>query len=153
MLSIVPFSQQYTTAFKELNVWWITQYFSMEEEDYKALDHPKENIIDQGGHILIALWDQEPVGVCALIPSFMDCYDFELVKMGVSPEAHGKGIGYALGMAIADTARSAGAKSIFLESNTVLEPAINLYKKLGFKEVEAFPSPYARCNIQMELQL
>ena len=36
---------------------------------------------------------------------------------------------------------------------TVLTPAINLYRKLGFVRVVGPPSPYARCNIRMELRL
>jgi hypothetical protein len=34
-----------------------------------------------------------------------------------------------------------------------LKPAISMYYKLGFKKVEDLPSPYERCNIQMELEL
>ena len=46
-----------------------------------------------------------------------------------------------------------GATRVYLESNTILEPAINLYRKLGFKSVEGGASPYGRCNIQMEVWL
>ena len=40
-----------------------------------------------------------------------------------------------------------------LESNTILDPAINLYRKLGFEPVQGGVSPYDRCNIQMEMWL
>ena len=80
-------------------------------------------------------------------------YDFELAKMAVSPKFQGKGIGSVLGNAVIDKARDLGAKKIYLESNTVLGPAINLYRKLGFTKVTGVPSPYARCNIQMELAI
>ncbi|RZL43422.1 MAG: MarR family transcriptional regulator, partial [Pedobacter sp.] len=40
---------------------------------------------------------------------------------------------------------------IYLESNTILKPAINLYHKLGFEKIAGKPTPYTRCNIQMEL--
>ncbi|RYY25293.1 MAG: MarR family transcriptional regulator, partial [Chitinophagaceae bacterium] len=49
--------------------------------------------------------------------------------------------------------RELGARKVYLESNTKLEPAINLYYKLGFKKIAGAPSPYERCNIQMELEL
>ena len=45
-------------------------------------------------------------------------------------------------------ARLLGAKSLFVESNTVLGPALALYEKLGFTTVEGFASPYKRCNFQ-----
>ena len=153
MIEIVPYQERYKTAFKSLNQWWIEEYFVMEEMDHKALDHPKEYILDKGGHILFALMDKKPVGVCALIPTTVKEYDFELAKMGVSKDAHGKGIGYMVGKAIVEKAKASGAKKIHLESNTILEPAIKLYKKLGFKEIVGLPSPYNRCNIQMELLL
>ena len=52
-----------------------------------------------------------------------------------------------------DRARELGASRVFLESNTILEPAINLYRKLGFTPVQDEASPYDRCNIQMEIWL
>jgi hypothetical protein len=45
------------------------------------------------------------------------------------------------------------ADRVYLESNTILEPAIRLYRKLGFDEFVGEPSPYARCNIQMVLDV
>ncbi|WP_244950810.1 GNAT family N-acetyltransferase [Pedobacter suwonensis] len=80
-------------------------------------------------------------------------YDFELAKMAVSPKAQGKNVGFLLAKAIIEKAKSLGAAKIYLESNTILKPAINLYHKLGFQKVPGKPTPYARCNIQMELNL
>jgi hypothetical protein len=51
------------------------------------------------------------------------------------------------------TARASGASRLVLQSNTVLGPAMALYRKLGFVEVHGAPSLYARSNIHMELQL
>ncbi len=150
---IISYEQKYGEIFKQLNEEWITNNFKMEETDRKALDHPKEYILDKGGAILIALYEKKPVGVCALIRMENSNYDFELAKMAVSSEAKGKGIGLLLGEAIIEKAKSYKAKNIYLESNTVLKPAINLYHKLGFKKVVGYSSPYERCNIQMELIL
>ncbi|WP_432713489.1 GNAT family N-acetyltransferase, partial [Pedobacter sp.] len=80
-------------------------------------------------------------------------YDFELAKMAVSPKAQGKHIGWILGQAIVAAAKEKGAKKLYLESNTALQPAINLYKKLGFTTITGRSTPYERCNIQMELTL
>lgn len=123
----------------------------MEEADYKALDNPKEYILDKGGKILVALYKNEPVGVCALIKMNNENYDFEMAKMAVSPKAQGKNIGWLLGEAIVKTAKELGASKLYLESNTILKPAINLYHKLGFEKVSGLATPYKRCNIQMEL--
>lgn len=150
-VQIVDYESRYHSAFKSLNVEWISTYFEMEEADYKALDNPKEYILDKGGKILVALYDDEPVGVCALIK--MNDTDFEMAKMAVSPKAQGKNIGFLLCEAIVKTAKELGASKLYLESNTILKPAINLYYKLGFQKVAGLPTPYKRCNIQMELNL
>jgi len=150
-VEIADYESRYHSSFKSLNVEWISTYFEMEEADYKALDNPKEYILDKGGKILVALYDDEPVGVCALIK--MNDTDFEMAKMAVSPKAQGKNIGFLLGEAIVKTAKELGASKLYLESNTILKPAINLYYKLGFQKVAGLPTPYKRCNIQMELNL
>ena len=152
-VKIVPYTEVYADVFRKFNEEWIRKYFKMEEADYKELDHPKEYILDKGGEILVALYDDEPAGVCALIKMNDPEYDFEIAKMAVSPQAQGKNIGWLLGQAIIEKAKSLGAKKIYLESNTVLKPAINLYYKLGFKKVAGRITPYERCNIQMEMEL
>ena len=149
-VQIVDFEPRYAHAFRQLNEEWITTWFKMEEEDYHALDHPQEHILDGGGHIYIALYKSEPVGACAIIK--MNDGGFELAKMGVSPKAKGKGIGWLLGRACLEKARELGAHRVYLESNTRLKPAISLYHKLGFRKIAGPPSPYERCDIQMELK-
>ncbi|RFZ85717.1 GNAT family N-acetyltransferase [Mucilaginibacter terrenus] len=148
-VQIVDYQSNYAAAFKSLNEEWISTYFKMEETDYKSLDDPEGYILKKGGHILVALYHDKPVGVCALIKMHNSDYDFELAKMAVSPLAQGKNIGWLLGRAALNWASRQGAKKIYLESNTLLKPAINLYHKLGFKKVVGHPTPYERCNIQM----
>lgn len=151
-ITIVEYEPQYRKAFRQLNEEWITAYFEMEESDYKALDNPEEYILQHGGHILVASYKGIPVGVCALLKMEKD-YDFEFAKMAVTPHLRGLNIGYLLGKAVVEKAKSLGATKIFLESNTILTPAITLYSKLGFKKIVGHESPYKRSNIQMELIL
>ena len=148
---IVPFAPQYRDAFRSLNLAWITAHWDPEPEDFKLLDHPEEHIIEPGGHILFALIGPEVVGTCALVKT--DAHGYELAKMAVAESARGHGIGLALGQAVIEPAKQAGATRVFLESNTILEPAIALYRKLGFEPFSGDPSPYERANIQMELYL
>ncbi|MEY4459836.1 MAG: hypothetical protein RIT38_1066 [Bacteroidota bacterium] len=152
-IEIVNYKSSYKEVFRDLNVEWISTYFKMEASDYKALDNADRYILQNGGYILVALLNKEPVGVCALIKMEDPKYDFELAKMAVAPKAQGKKIGWLIGEAIKDKARSIGAKTLYLESNTMLIPAINLYRKLGFMEVFGRDTPYERCNIQMALAL
>ena len=152
-MEIVHYRSEFRSAFKRLNEAWITTYFKMEKPDHAALDDPESYILDRGGFIFVALENGEPVGVCALMKRDDVVYPFELAKMAVRPESRGKNIGYALGQAVITQARELKAKHLFLESNTVLKPALGLYRKLGFKEITGPSTPYARCNIQMSLDL
>jgi len=150
-IRVIDYSPKYQDVYKALNVEWISKYWKLEAPDLKALDDPDGYILNQSGSILIALDKEEAVGCCALIK--LDTDNYELAKMAVSPKAQGKGIGLLLGEAIINRAKSMGVKRLYLESNSVLVPAINLYKKLGFKTIEGVASPYERCNVQMELHL
>jgi DNA-binding MarR family transcriptional regulator/GNAT superfamily N-acetyltransferase len=152
-VTIIGYQPDYQQAFRDLNEQWISKWFKMEEADYKALDNPQGYILANGGHILVALYEGTPVGVCALIKMNDAEYDFELAKMAVSPTMQGKNIGWLLGNAIVEKAKSLGAGKIYLESNTILKPAINLYHKLGFQKIAGRTTPYERCNIQMALAL
>jgi DNA-binding MarR family transcriptional regulator len=152
-VQIVEYTPEYQAAFRSLNEEWISTYFEMEKADYKALDNPDDYILNKGGKIFVALYNNEPLGVCALIKMDDPDYDFEMAKMAVSPKAQGKNIGWLLGLAVVKAAKELRASKIYLESNTILKPAINLYYKLGFQKIAGRPTPYKRCNIQMELNL
>ena len=152
-IQILDYRPEHQKYFRDLNVEWISSYFKMEEADYKALDNPDGYILNKGGYIFVAMYENEVVGVCALIKMNDEEYDYEMAKMAVSPKAQGKKIGYLLGQTVLEKAKSLGAKKVFLESNTILTPALNLYRKLGFQEVTNRPSPYERSNIQMSVDL
>jgi hypothetical protein len=91
------------------------------------------------------------VGTCALIRQ--DDLTFELAKMAVAPSYHRRGIGFALGKHCIDMAKATAIKKIVLLSNTMLAPAIGLYKKLGFVETPLPTTDYQRANIHMEIDL
>lgn len=150
-IKVVDYTPEFQKDFRDLNERWISTYFKMEAPDYQSLDHPQEYILDKGGHILIALLDGRAVGTVALIR--IDERTHELAKMAVAPEAQGLGIGRILGQAAIARARELRLERIYLESNIILKPAISLYYKLGFQRITGVPSPYERCNIQMELWL
>lgn len=150
-IKIVPYEPCYQSAFKTLTEEWINAHWQMEEVDKKTVEHPQEYIIDRGGAIFVALYKEQPVGVCALYKLNGSTYDYELAKLAVSPEVQGKGLGEQLCETVINKAIEQGGKKIFLESNTLLKPAIHLYRKLGFKELAEYHPAYARGNIQMEL--
>lgn len=150
---IIPYEPCHQPVFRSLNEQWITQHWQLEEHDIECIEHPQESILDKGGYIFVALYREKPVGVCALCKMDDPNYEYELAKLAVSTDAHGKGIGTLLCKTVIDKAKALGARMLFLESNTLLKPAIHTYRKLGFRELAEYHPAYERGNIQMELVL
>ena len=139
-------------AFRDINLEWISRYFIVEAKDREVLDNPQKYILDPGGAIFVAMDDDHPVGAVALV--VMGQGSVELAKMGVRPEAQGKGVGRRLVAAAVDKARTMGMKRVYIETNSKLGPALKLYHDAGFRPLaEAIPTPYARADVQLELFL
>lgn len=153
VVEIVDYRPEYLLTFKRLNIMWINSHWSLEPHDLEVLNDPDASILSKGGHIFVALVNGVPMGVVALCQMDDTEYDYELAKLAVDPEARGTGIGEKICRVALEYARQSGAKKIFLESNTILKPAINLYHKLGFIELKVYHPAYERGNIQMELTL
>ena len=155
VVAYVPGRAAHRDAYRTLNLAWIEAHFDVEERDRLELDDPEGHILAAGGHILVAEEDGpagiEVLGACALVREPDGAY--ELVKMAVRDTARGRGVGRALGEAAIDAARAAGAPRVELLSNTVLAPAIRLYRALGFIEVPLPATEYHRANIKMVLEL
>jgi GNAT superfamily N-acetyltransferase len=150
-VTVIPYEPRHRDAFRDLNEAWIKRYFKLEEPDRRALNDPEGYILQKGGYIFMAEYAGEAVGACALINEGNSI--FELAKMAVADHVQGRGIGYALGMACIEKARDVGYEKVELLSNTKLERAIRLYRRLGFMEVPLPHTEYERANIKMEIRL
>lgn len=149
-VGILEYNTEHQPWFESLNRSWIEQYFYMEPIDAEVLQHPEQHIISKGGSILMATCEDTIAGTVALKYSSPGVYEF--TKMAVDEKYRGRKIGEALALAAIKKAQQLGGKKIILYSNTILEPAIRLYRKLGFIEVPV-DGPYKRSNIKMELNL
>lgn len=128
-VEIAEYAPEHQPIFEALNREWIEKYFKMEPPDYDMLQHPDEFILKRFSS---------------------DTYEFS--KLAVDERFRGRKIGLALTEKAIDAARHSGATKIVLYSNTRLVPALNLYRKLGFREVPV-DGPYQRSDIKMELLL
>lgn len=146
---ILPYHVRWRDEFKNLNLWWMEKYFRVEPVDEQILSDPEGDILDHGGEIFFAVADDKALGTVALKNHGGGV--FELTKLGVTPEVQQGGLGRALCETVIERFTARGGKTLFLETNTVLTPAITLYEKLGFVE-RPFPteSPYERANYYME---
>lgn len=60
----------------------------------------------------------------------------EIQKLYLTDTAKGKGLGKRLMQEVERFAANAGYGALYLETHTILEAAIGLYEKLGFKRIE-----------------
>jgi putative acetyltransferase len=152
-LRIVEFDAAYADQFKRLNLVWLERYFQVEPLDVAVLSNPEERIVKPGGMVFFALLDGAVVGTCALIRHTDGV--FELSKMAVADNLQGHGIGTQLLSHVIDWARAQSIKTLFVETNTVLERAVRLYQRVGFREtaLDSSNSHYRRTNLKMELNL
>ena len=150
-ITIVDYQPKHQPYFEKLNRYWIEKYFKMEELDEFVLRHPEEAILKPGGAILIALYNGAPAGAVALRKINDTVY--ELTKMAVEENVRRKGIAEALGHASFKKAKELGANEVILYSNSILKPAINLYVKLGFKNVPVGIGEYKRSDGKMVISI
>ena len=149
-LTILEYKPEYQPWFEKFNRDWIEKHFWMEPIDVAVLQNPDEHILKKGGSILMASCDKEMAGTVAL--KYVEPGVYEFTKMAVDEKFRGQHIGLLLSEAAIIKARQLGAHKIILYSNTILAPAISLYRKLGFKEVPV-DAVYKRSDIKMELTL
>ena len=119
--------------------------------DHEMLSNPKAYIINKGGYIFFATLNEKIAGTFALIKISDSIY--ELSKMAVDEDFQGKKIGNKMMEFCIDEAKRLRAGKLILFSNTRLLPALHLYRKYGFREVEIGDSVYKRSDIKMELNI
>jgi GNAT superfamily N-acetyltransferase len=152
MARVVTYRDELRPDFERLNRDWIERYFVLEPPDMAVFQDPRRLIVDPGGQIFFVMDEGGVQGTCALVPHGPGT--FELAKMAVRQESRGRGYGDLLMEAAIGFARRAGARRLTLVSNTLLAPALRLYRKHGFVEVPLEGRHgYERVDIQLELTL
>jgi ribosomal protein S18 acetylase RimI-like enzyme/DNA-binding MarR family transcriptional regulator len=136
-VQILPFAPCHAADFKRLNLEWLQKFFRVEPIDVQVLSSPQD-IVRKGGAIYVARRDRKIVGTCALIHDGDGVY--ELSKMAVTADCQGLGIGQKLLAACIAAFHTRRGNRLFLETNSILKPAIRLYESVGFEHA---PSPHA----------
>jgi GNAT superfamily N-acetyltransferase len=106
------------------------------------------------GCFLLATVDGQAAGCVALIAG--DSQAGELKRMFVHPHFRGQRIGVQLVEYLFQEARSFGYKRVILDSHRSMSKAHEIYRNLGFREVEApsdFPDELKQSVIFMEYAL
>lgn len=151
IIDIITFKDEYCDDLKRLSYEWLEKYVSVEPEDERILNNPKEVVIDKGGHIFFAKCGDEIVGTVSLIKVDKDTY--ELAKFAVTERFQGLKIGTQLMEKCMQIASQENVKKIILYTNHKLASAIKLYEKHGFKNIPLTNSKYIESDIKMMLDL
>lgn len=105
------------------------------EEELNSL--PGKYAAPMGG-CWLAWKDDKAVGCVALRPFEGDIA--EVKRLYVLPQYKGEGIGRKLMQRVIDEARIRNYHSLYLDTLTRLEPALQLYQSLGFVETQPYHS-------------
>jgi len=146
---IVPYEPPLREHFYRLNAQWLERYFRIEDIDRAVLTDPERYVLQPGGAIFFARLGEDVIGTCALLQESPGVY--ELTKMGVDESFQGLGAGRRLlDAAIAEFHRRKG-KTLFLESNSKLKPALRMYEQAGFRmqPTARQGSHYERADVYM----
>jgi GNAT superfamily N-acetyltransferase len=106
------------------------------------------------GRLLIGTVDAEAAGCVAL--RAIDAEYCEMKRMFVYPRHHGKGVGRALAERLIANARTAGFRSVRLDTSVRQAEAKGLYAGLGFRVIEPYyelPQDMRDWLVFMELTL
>jgi putative acetyltransferase len=154
-INILSYESRHAQDFHDLNIAWVSRFFTVEDKDRVQLEDPEAMILDKGGAILMAEDEKGcAIGCVALIPFETDV--LEIAKMAVDEAAQGRGVGGRLMGAAIEKAQQLGATELYLESNSALGPAVHLYERAGFRHLsleERPTSPYERCDVYMRLDI
>ena len=151
MAVIIDYEDQYLKDFQRLNLEWLEKFNLVESHDLEILNHPQENVIDQGGFLFLLAEDNAIIGSAGIFK--INDKEYELIKMTVSPEHRGKKFGDMLLEKCIAKAKEMKASKLILFSNSNLQTAIRLYERFGFKHMEVVDAPFVTADIKMELEL
>ena len=149
-LVIKAYEDKYHQQFKEISLNWLHKHHLYEKADDDLLDNPKK-YLDNGSFIFLAHYNHLVVGTISLIPVNKNTY--EILKLGVVDGFKGLGIGRELMQICIDLCIEKNVKTITLESSSKLKSALQLYEKLGFKQIEVVATHFESADIKMELKL
>lgn len=90
----------------------------------------------KSGAILLAYWNNKVAGCIAL--QELDDGACEMKRLYVKPSFRKHKIGEGLSVKLMEMAKRSGYKIMKLDTLQKLQPAIALYKKLGFEETTAY---------------
>ena len=150
-MNIVRYDAKYKNTFIQFNTDWIIDHFGkLEKEDFDTFEKIEEEL-EAGAMIYFALEDDVVLATCMVKP--MEGTTWELCKLASNKHREHKGCGSAVYEAAMQWSIEHGAKRLFIISNSQLKPALHIYEKYGFEEIEIENYGYERGDIAFERRI
>ena len=143
-VSFIAYDEARLEAFNKLVREFIENYFEIEEEDKKVLEDPMGGNVEQ---IFLAVYEDRVIGTVSIYRKSEK--RAELAKLIVEDQDQCRGVGTDLLKRAIDFVLEKGFSEIFLETNSKLTPANNLYEKFDFSVVELGSTNYKRVDTHM----
>lgn len=127
-----------------------TEYLEVQNygQELENLDH-KYGLPD--GRLYLAYFDGALAGCIGL--KKLDRFRCEMKRLYVRPAYRNKHIGFALTHRAIEDAYAIGYKYMLLDTLPFLEKAVNMYKRMGFKEIASYNNSPMENSIFMKLDL
>ena len=148
-MEFVQFHERYRQAFIDFNIDWIVSIFSSLEEHDKETFEEFDEELDNGAMIFFAAEDGVPLACCMSVPAKGE-RTWEICKSASNKNIPHPGAGSLVFKASMDWSLEHGARRLFILSNSALKPALHIYEKNGFREIELSDYGYARGDIAFE---
>ena len=131
-ITIKAYSPEYKDSFYDLNEAWMEEYLgSISMQEQAVWEQPEKHILQQGGMIFFAVYNQKAVGTAALQP-LEDSTTYQVSHFTVENKLRGRGIGKALFEQLRAYSQSKRASSLIAYTNPTLVEAVNFFIKKGF---------------------
>jgi ribosomal protein S18 acetylase RimI-like enzyme len=138
MITIIPFHDANPDAVRRIYAESVAanpQGFVQDLSFHGDIMAQAADMAAEGGAFLVALLEDMPIGIGGLKPEKEDGV-YELCKLHVLKEHHGKGYGKMLSWGLIDAARAKEAVAVTLHVTATQEAAISLYERLGFERTD-----------------
>ncbi|MCQ4636444.1 GNAT family N-acetyltransferase [Anaerovorax odorimutans] len=147
-MKIIKYDSKYKDKFIEYNKDWIIDNFgTLEKEDEETFENIEKEL-ENGAMVYFSIENDEVLATCMSKPMQYDTW--EICKLASNKHRDHKGSGSAVFEASMNWAIEHGAKKLLLFSNRRLKPAIHIYEKFGFKELNIDDYGYTRGDIAFE---
>lgn len=140
---------EYTNMLVE-NDSFFKLYLDIQNYDDEIL-HLEKKYGEPHGRLYLLRVDGEAAGCIALRK--LDDDSCEMKRLYVRPQYRGSGFGRLLAEKIISDAREIGYKHMLLDTLPFLREAIDMYKKLGFYEIECYNDSPIDSTIFLRLDL